>query len=51
MSFTHVHLEGLVFVLMFSILTLSGSSELRGEGFDGDIPFRAECFMVSYSLV
>ena len=45
---------------MFSFFTLNlenpssskstGFTELWGEGFDGDIPFRAECSEVSHSL-
>lgn len=57
-SWHSLDLGGLLFLVSSTPLgfyTLSASSsmgffETQGEGFDGDIPFRTECFKVSYSL-
>jgi hypothetical protein len=52
MSFAHVPLEGLVCLgLTLSFSFSAGFPELRGEEFDGDIPFRAECPKVSHSVM
>lgn len=48
-SFAHLDLEGLVPLSPLPPSSSVGFPELRGEGFEGDIPFRAECSKGSLS--